>query len=244
MKFESSSTSIVLLGKFRPDDFTLDKLAKGKVITGKIAESASYLTLIPGHHVQFTFAWGELLVLNERFQIVTTEPPYIRICDFVLNALGDFAPASTVAAFGINREGHYDLGSVEARNKLGVRLAPPEAWGAWGQTLQQDLSPKEKPNSLRSGLLLVQMRKPFLEEGLVGYLDVSVAPSTVVPNSTGVIFRSNHHHQIAENAKETKEVIKPSSVSDISSRLLASLSARFDNSIAQAESIFQETINP
>jgi hypothetical protein len=242
MKVESPSVTIVLVGSFSPDDFTPDKLAQGKVLATKVAASASYITLIPSHHVQLKLAWGELSVSKDRFQISTTETPYIRACDFALKALGDFAPNASVFAFGINRDAHYDLGSVEARNNLGIRLAPPEAWGAWGKTLLEDMDRAQRGMSLQSaGLLYLQMRQYFRDEAISGWLDVSVTPSAVMP-TTGVLFRSNHHHQLSDSASESGDLIKAPSESDITNRLLENLSARFDNSITQVESILEGVI--
>lgn len=242
MNVESASVNIVLLGKFRPDNFLPDKLALGKVISRKVAESASLLSLIPGHQVQFKFGWGELLVLQNRFQITTAEAPYIRACDFIIKALGDLAPEAEVNAFGINRDSHYDLHTVAARNRLGTRLAPPEAWGAWGKKLRETMEGKREGTSLQGGVLFLQMRQPFLDDGITGWLDVTVTPSSVIPNATGVCFRSNHHHQLSY-AVEGEKVQKEPSASEITSRLLASLSDRFDNSIGDAEAIFEGVIN-
>lgn len=240
MKVASPSVSIVLLGKFRPDNFLPDKLAEAKLITRKVAESVSYITLFPGIQVNFRFAWGDLLVQQDRFQIVTTEAPYIRVCDFALKALSDLAPDATVTAFGINRDGHYDLGSVEARNKLGTRLAPPEAWGPWGAKLRKSMEGKTKGTPMQGGVVHVQMRLPLLDDGITGWLDVTAMPSVVIANARGAYFRANHHHQAAPRASEIQKVDeKPS---DITTRLLARLSDRFEQSIADSESIFKEVI--
>ena len=242
MKAESASVSIVLLGKFQPDNFLPEKLVSGKVISRKLAEAASYVALLPGYQAQFKFGWGELLVLQNRFQITTTEAPYIRICDFALKTLGDLAPESTVTAFGINRDSHYNLHSIAARDNLGKRLAPPEAWGAWGAKLRDSMKRKDRDAALHGGVLLVQMRLPFLENGIVGWLDVTVAPSSVIPKNSGVFFRANHHHQVSYSASEGEEESKEPSASDTTSKLLASLFDRFENSIADSESIFQGII--
>ncbi len=249
MKVESPSVSVVLLGKFRPDNFLLDKLADAKLISRKDAESVSYTTLLPGLHVQIKLAWGELLVLQERFQVSTGEAPYIRVCDFAVKALSDLAPDAIVTAFGINRDGHYDLGGIDERNRLGTRLAPPEAWGSWGEKLRKTMTGETKGTPMQGGVIHIQMRLPFLDDGITGWLDVTTTPSGVIANHRGVYFRANHHHQATPRASQGEVVgEKPSDItvgekpSDITTRLLARLSDRFENSIAESESIFEAVL--
>lgn len=146
-------------------------------------------------------------------------------------------PDATVTAFGINRDGHYDVGSVEARNRLGTRLAPPEAWGSWGANVRKTMEGDTKGTPMQGGVIHIQMRLPFLDDGIAGWLDVTAQPSVVIPNGTGVYFRANHHYQAAPLASETQKVNeKPP---DMTARLLARLSDRFENSIADSESIFK-----
>lgn len=246
MKVESPSVSVVLLGRFRPDNFLPHKLADAKLIPPKVAESVSYTTLIPGIHVQFKFAWGDFMVVQDRFQISTSEAPYIRVCDFAVKAISDLGADATVTAFGINRDGHYDLGSIDARNDLGTRLAPPEAWGSWGQKLRQTMTGEAKGTAMQGGVIHIQMRHPFLDDGITGWLDITAAPSGVIADHRGVYFRANHHHQATPRASQGEVVAEKQSdimvgekPSDVTTRLLARLLDRFESSIAESESIFE-----
>ena len=124
MNVTRTSVSIVLVGQFQPDNFLPGKLADGKVIPRKVADAATLVTLLPSQTTHFKIDWAELLVLTNRFQVVSLEAPHIRICDLILKAIGDLAPGSTVSEFGINVDCHYDLGTADARNELGRRLAP------------------------------------------------------------------------------------------------------------------------
>ena len=235
MNMEAPSVSIVLLGQFQPNNFLPNKLADGKVITKKTASSAFFAVLAPGQMVQFKLDWGDVLVVETQFQIVTSEMPYIRICDFVVKAVGGLAPESVVTAFGINVERHYDFQSIEARNKLGKQLAPPEAWGAWGKTLAAEME-----EGKGGGLLNIQMRQPFHESNLTSWRDVVVAPSP--KNKTGVILRANHHHQVQVLESSGDKSNENLSEDDTKSRLLTRLSEIFEKSITDSLSIFDGVV--
>lgn len=250
MKAESPSVSIVLLGKFKPSSFLPDKLIDAKLIPKKLAESVSYVTLIPDVQVQFKLAWGEILVVRDRFQVSSSEAPYIRVCDFVVKALTDLASDSKVHAFGINREAHYNLGSNDARNEFGTRIAPPEAWGSWGKKLRDSQTGTAKGTSMQGGVINIQMRLPFLADGITGWLDITAAPSGLIENSSGVHFRANHHHQAISRilqaemtGEKLRDVPEAENPSDVTARLMALLSECFENSLAESESIFEGVIS-
>ena len=242
MNVHSASVSVVLLGNFRPERFMPDKLADSGLVTKKMASSATFSSLLPGQQVSFKFGWGDLLVTPDRLQILTTEAPYVRTSDFVLKAFADLAPESSISSFGINRESHYNLGSNDARNELGMRLAPPDAWGDWGAKVKQSMQNEDKGSALQGGVTALQVRKPFRNEGIGGWLDITIGPSSIVPNFCGVLFRANHHHQLAKPAEGEEGSEEPVSVKDMTSRLLNVLSTGFDQSILQSEAIFQGVI--
>lgn len=219
-----------------------NKLAEAKIVTTKVAESATFVALLPGQVVHSKFGWGELQVIPQRFQITTTTAPYVRICDFALKALRDLAPTSAVTAFGINNETHFDLGSVDAANKLGTRLAPPTAWGAWGAEIASNMQGENKGTPLQGGLLYIQMRQPFIESEISGWLDVSVGASNVIPNRRGALFRSNHHHQMPNSGTDSLPASDELTEREITNLLLDRLADTFDSSIVQAESIFKGMI--
>lgn len=239
MNVQFPSVSIVLLGQFRPDDFLPIKLAEGKAITKKAAESASFITLVPSQVVHFNFGWGELQVIPKRFHITTKAVPYIRISDLAIKALRDLSPDSLVSAFGINLEHHYEFPNADARNSLGMRIAPPAAWGAWGAELLANIHGEKKGTPLQGGLLSMQMRLPFLNNGISGWQDVVVGPSSAIQEGLGVLLRSNHHHQIVPLTFDGLPESEGPTEREATSRLLEALAEGFDNSIASAESIFQ-----
>lgn len=237
MKIIKSTVSLVLLGSFNPDNFLPKKLAEGKVITSKMADSALVVALMPTQTIHFNLGWAEIMVLQNRFQITALEAPHIRACDFVLKALQDLATDSIVSQFGINVSCHYDLESGDARNNFGRRIAPPEVWGHWGQTILESMGNEERGTFLQGGVMNVQMRKPFAQDGVNGWRAISVTPSIEVPNNTGVLLQSNHHHQVISIDPDADETDVPKK--EQTSMLLTALSDHFEKSIEDAFSIFE-----
>ena len=212
------------------------------MLSKKVAESISFVTLIPQRTVHFKLAWGELLVLPDRLQMITNEAPYVRICDFVVKAMTEVSAKSTVTAFGVNRENHYKFTNVDERNKLGTRLVPPSGWGKWGAAIQKSMENEKKGTPLQGGMTLVQLREPFRDDDVMGWLDVMAAPSTIVPN--GGMLRSNHHHQLPP-AQADDEAGKDSLTgSELTSHLLNQLTVRFDSSFAKTDSVFKGILAP
>jgi hypothetical protein len=236
-----TSVNLVLIGQFNPDDFTPKKLSAGKVISQKAAEQASYLSLVPTQNIQFSLDWVEVLVVTNRLQIASLEAPHIRICDLALKALSDLSPNSLISQFGINVECHFDIGSSDARNALGVRLAPPLAWGSWGKAISDTINGDLKGTPEQGGVVHLQMRLPFQQNEISGWQDISIAPSKDVPSSFGVLMRSNHHFEY--QGSDSKEVVLDQRGNTKSTTsLLRALSENFEKSIENAVTIFEEVL--
>jgi hypothetical protein len=236
-----TSVSLVLIGQFEPNNFIPKKLAEGKVISQKASELASYISLVPEQNIQFSLDWVEVLVVKNRFQVVSLEAPHIRICDLALKALCDLAPTSLVSQFGVNVECHFDMESVGARNQIGVRLAPPEAWGVWGKVISDTMSGQHQGTPLQGGVVHIQMRLPFQDNEVGGWHDISVLPSTEVKSGFGVLMRSNFHYQIANS--DSQEALDKKSDNKSTSQLLSALANNFEKSIDNALSIFEEVLS-
>lgn len=234
-----SSISIVLIGKFKPDNFLPEKLADAGVVSKKIAETASYITLIPNQTIHLKFAWAELMVLQDRFQITSLVAPHIRICDFAQKALIDLAPDSTVSQFGINVTNHYDFGSIEAKNNFGKKLSPFDIWGTWGQEITGSFEDNRKGTTLQGGLTGIQIRLPFSNNMSNGWRAIIAAPSIEVPNNTGVLLQANHHHQISALSVGDDLTDKHIPATEHTTMLLDLLSSNFEASIQESISIFQ-----
>ncbi len=230
MKVESPAVSVVLVGPFRPAAFSPEFLREKKLLNKDEASNVIYSILIPGTVIRYSFGWGELHVGDGRLQILSREAPFIRVCDFAIRALDDVAHDVAITAFGINREGHYNVGSAEARNKIGVRMAPPEAWGAWGKKILQTMNDDRAGGDSQGGLMNMQMRFPFKDAKAKGYLDIYGAPSSLIPHMAGIFLRANHHHEAADGDPTHPAVAK--------TRLIDVMAERFDTAINEIEDIF------
>lgn len=246
MEAAITKINLVLIGRFQPNKFMPNELAKAKVISQKTSELAQFVTLIPGQEVSYSFGWGVLEVSEERLVIHSLEAPHVRICDAVVKAIREVAPESVISRFGINVECHYDLGSADARNKLGVRLVPPEAWGSWGKEILQTMEGEFKGTPLQGGLMTVLMRNPFAHSnGLYGWRDITVAPSPEIKTEGGVWCRANHHHQLKGLVPEEGQAEIPEPVYDFTSTnlLLDVLVGEFEQSIEASTSVFDEVLS-
>ncbi|MFY9328179.1 MAG: hypothetical protein WAO76_09205 [Georgfuchsia sp.] len=241
MQIEHTEASIVVIGNFRPDSFRLKALADAKVISQKDADRAEILVLIPGQAVNFNLQWSTVLVDSSRFQVTTTEAPYIRICDLVLKALNDIDTKFSVTALGINYTAHFNMGTYKARDEIGLRVAPPNAWGDWGKAVYESIS--NKPASrLHGGLMSMTMRLPFNLGTVGGWRDVSVTPSDKVAGHGGIKFKSNHHFILSSSLVDEAQSPDNPTKEDTEGLLLRALSEGFDESIKECEAIFNQMV--
>ena len=237
----TTKVSIVLIGKFNPDNFLPQKMADGGVIPKKHAESASIIALLSGQIIQFNLGWAELAAYKDKLQISCVDAPHIRILDLAMKALSDLSPSSTISQFGINVEFNYDFGNFADRNNFGRGIAPPEAWGAWGQELIETMTGRECGTPLQGGAVSLHMRKPFVaDEGVNGWQDIIVTRSAVY--KTGITIFSNKHHQMVSLDPDVDEERKSLSDEETTSILLRALSSRFEKSIEEANDIFKGVI--
>ena len=223
-----------------PAKYAPNTLAEAKVLSNKDGELANYKVLLPGTVLQYQLPWAEVMVAQDRIQVTATEAPFVRICDFVTKAFHDRPAGSFVTQFGINLESHYEFESMEARDAFARNIAPPQAWGAWGQEL---LNSMKGPDATHGGVTLLQLRRPFVEDKVTGWLDVYVGPSARIQKAKGVFLRTNHHHQIPLLSSEAEEAGNAAPTTADPLALLEILAARFDESIAAAQKIFSDVLS-
>jgi hypothetical protein len=251
------SPSVVLLGAFNPDDFHPDKLSQEKIITQADFEEVQYRLIVPGRALQFDLPWSKILIGKDRFQVEAIEAPYIRVSDFVAKALIDLDIKYAVTAVGLNAESHFDLLSVEARDQLGTKIAPPKAWASWGSVIAANMHGTREENPIHGGLVTMQMRQPFLdvEKGINGWLDVTLGLSGRLPQ-TGVMLRSNKHYQVyapkdgdktiagkqESTSKGEEEVVSKERIEANSKKLLEIMQQNFDSTRREVETIFKEVV--
>ena len=220
--------TIVLIGRFNPAIFQPAWFALHEMIGQKEAEAAD-IKLIHEEVSQFKVDQFELLVLADRFSITSldTHPEHIR--DLVISCFGRFLPHTPLRAIGINRAVHFDTGDFEVRDRVGSRLAPKDAWGAWGEEIKE--APREPiPIEVRGGVVSIMMQQNPRPDGYQGYVQARVAPSVEIANHTGIFVDVNDHFSLngAEQA-----------VQDASSAV-AMLETNWENSLQRSAMIIDQ----
>lgn len=186
-----AGTSIVLLGSFNPDVFTVGWLLHHELIGQESVDRAN-----PGLNIPFEVARINLkdcwiVVEQNKLVISTTSSPYTFISDLALNILILLKSSCVVNKIGFNYEEHY-IFSPREREDIGLALAPRAAWGDWGKALHNpDLS-----NPL-NGLRTVTMKQSELSDRADGSINVTVGVSERVEN--GVEFKYNDHFNLFED---------------------------------------------
>jgi hypothetical protein len=124
---EDEGASIVLLGSFNPAIFQPRWLGAQGLIRPEEAENAK-ITLIQAEVADFSTEWFQLQVLQNRFQIVCSDPrQYAPLRDLCASVF-DILPHTPVTALGLTRLFHFRMPSVDSWHAIGHLLAPKETW--------------------------------------------------------------------------------------------------------------------
>jgi hypothetical protein len=221
---EIDGASIVMIGNFNPQIFHPFWFANYEIITEEAAENA----VVPFIHPEIsTFridAEFNVQVERNRFSIDRGFAPLIRVADVVTKVFGELLPHTPIGQVGINRMVHFNVKSVDERDRIGQILAPPGPWGDWGK-----LFPADDPNKL-GGLLSMTMTQRNVTDRPAGWVNTKVEPSQVVGRGRGIFVEVNDHYDIArkpENAEEIVEIVR----------------AQFDASMTRAASIINQIMS-
>lgn len=119
--------AIVLVGSFNPAILQPQWLASMDLIRREEADSAT-LQVISPQVTSFSLPWLALQVLEDRFQVESTDPAHhlhlLQLVEGVFEKL-EHTPFSKM---GIIRRVHYPLHSEDDWHALGDRLAPKDLW--------------------------------------------------------------------------------------------------------------------
>ena len=186
---EIDGVSIVLLGSFNPAIFTPAWFALHGLLPKGVADSAE-LAVAHQQVTSFVADWLRLEVTPDRFQVETVQAPHIRVHDLAMRVFEEHLPHTPLTAFGINRNVHFQVENVAARDRLGRTLAPVEPWGTWGQELGLD--------GAYGGMTSLTMSQINPKQRPVGgQINVTVQPSGRVGDGhTGVYVRINDHYAL------------------------------------------------
>jgi hypothetical protein len=220
---ELSEVTIVLVGSLNPRIFTPDWFARHGLITDQEADAAE-VEIVHSQITAFRTDWLNLRVEPERFQAITTEAPYVRLSDIVVRTFNELLSHAPLTKLGINRQVHFDVGSFDARDRIGNLLAPKEPWGEWAPHLIAGDDEK------RGGMVGLTMLQKDVDDRKEGYIQARIEPSrrTGLLRS-GIYMQVNDHYE----AKDPDKVTGADEIIEI-------LSDRFDKSIQRSEWIIDQ----
>ena len=222
---EKADVTIVLLGHFNPRIFTPDWFARNEMISAEEAEAAR-LDIVHPSVSQFQTDWFTLMVDEDRFQISTTQVPYINLHDLVMKVFRERLYHTPVGKMGINREVHVNVGSVKARDKIGYSLAPPDLWGPWAREMR--VGKEGRHGGLRS--LTMQLQVNF-DDRPRGQINATVQPSNKIQENQGIFVHVNDHY-------EAEDTERPNGAEEI----MKMLEASFDKSIHRSDEIIDQIL--
>ena len=186
---EISGVSVVLLGKFNPAIFTPAWFALHDLLPKNAADNAT-LQIAHEQVTEFSTDWLRLQVTVERFLVATLQAPYIRLRDLVVRIFGEHLYHTPLSSLGINRDVHFQVSDLAARDRIGRTLAPVRPWGDWGQNLGLD--------GEQGGMTSLTMTRGNPEgRPAGGRINVTVEPSNRIGQGRfGVYVRVNDHYAI------------------------------------------------
>ena len=222
---EIDGVDVVLLGDFNPAIFTPAWFALNGLLPESAAASAE-LQIAHQRITAFNTDWLRLQVASDRFSAGTSQAPHVRLHDLVVRVFKEHLHHTPLSAFGINREVHFQVRSLAARDRMGRTLAPVEPWGAWGRELGSD--------GLQGGMTSLTMSRIDPEgRPAGGRTNVTVEPSSRIGEGRfGVCVRVNDHHAIDDAAGP-----------GASGRLMELFADNFDASLERSEGIIDHIMS-
>jgi hypothetical protein len=173
----------------------------------------------------FNADWLRLEVTPDQFNVETVQAPHVRIHDLVLRVFGEHLHHTPLTAFGLNRNVHFQVGSLAARDQLGRILAPVEPWGPWAQELGLD-----GEHGGMTSLTMTQVDPEGRPAG--GRINVKVEPSIRIGNGRTGVFVGVNDHYAADDAR-------PSAAG----RLMDLLEGNFQTSLSRSEQIIDHIMS-
>ena len=218
----STKTTIVLLGHFNPLIFKPHWFSKNGVIGDDEAENAD-IDVIHSEIVRFGLEWLSVAVDKQRFSAEVTQPPNIRLFDFVMKTFGELLQHTPVGAMGINLQVEFDAGSQDNRNKIGYTLAPPEAWGEWAADI------RKVDGKFSGGMTALTMRQSVVDGRAKGFTQTRVEPSK---HSDSMVFIEVNDHFAVEDGNNL----------DGCHEVIGYLNDNFESSTVKAEWIVNQVM--
>ena len=197
---EISGTSIVLVGSFNPAIFSPAWFELHGLLPQGTTELAG-VEIVHGQATVFRFDWLHLNVVPDRFSVETMQAPDVRIRDLVVRTFREHLNHTPLNALGINRNVHFNVRSLEDRDRIGQTLAPIEPWGEWAEELGLD-----GMYGGMTSLTMTQVDPEGRPKG--GRINVKVEPSVRIGEGrTGVYVNVNDHCPLDADQPGTAEAV-------------------------------------
>lgn len=222
---EIDGVDVALLGDFNPAIFTPAWFALNDLLPESAAAGAD-LQIAHQQLTAFNTDWLRLQVMTDRFSAGTSQAPHVRLHDLVVRVFKEHLHHTPLSAFGINREVHFRVRNLAARDRMGRTLAPVDPWGAWGRCLGAD--------GLQGGMTSLTMsRIDPAGRPAGGRVNVTVEPSGRIGEGRfGVRVFVNDHYAI-DNA----------SGPGAGGRLMELFTGNFEASLERSEGIIDHLMS-
>lgn len=217
---KTDDVSVVLLGNFNPVIFKPEWFEKFEILSEEDVNKCEVKVIHP-EITEFQNDWLKLQVTPNRFYAKSTEHPFIRVHDFVVNTFKNYLSHTPVSTLGINRGVHFSAGTVDARDRVGKILAPREPWGEWGKLIDEGKEEKH------GGMILLRMQIQKTDDREKGLINITVQPSTKI--FAGIFADINDQYELADKDESLG-----------SDRIIGILEDRFDASIERSEKIIDQ----
>lgn len=174
---------VVIKGNFPPPLLSPAWLLYEQII-GQTEYDQADVTLISPEATQFNCDWLSVQVMTDSLTLATgVEDEFERLRDAAIAILRAL-PTTEIAAMGINRVVHIDMGSGQALHRIGDALAPK---AVWDEVLEFAATRSITTWGYRGG-------------DAAGLIHVTVEPSVQVSN--GVYVLHNDHYELAPREHE------------------------------------------
>ena len=233
MKPDSTTVAVVLIGRFDPSAMRIEQLKSAKVLRESDIDQASYVVLVPEQAIELKLPWGKLAVVHERLGVDAFDVPFIRAADLAIRCVRELNPTSFVVRLGINWISHFKFSTSKERDDIGTRLMPPQAWGAWGISINDAIKRSDKQHG---GMMSAIMRQTGLPDREAGWIDVKVEPSMIIKDDRGVSISINDHYEMKAGPDHEQPVMV------VTEKLLNIIETSFDDSLERSASIAQNVL--
>ena len=220
-----AGASIVLVGNFNPAILSPDWFVRQGLVKEQAVIRDDPDLIIHPQIAQFKLDWCQIVTEPNKFIISGAKDPLVLLMDLTVRTFGEFLPHTPVRQLGINRQVHFLVESLEVRDMVGQRLAPPGAWGDWSAAI------KAKSGSKRGGLRSLTMEQQVFEYERTGHIQTTVQPSNLIASGLGVFVQVNDHHEVtADDAVVGTQ------------KIISILKDTFESSVANADTIINQVM--